>query len=117
MQLNDADTEASANIAGNTEMLERVPEDKATDTAELRRRIESFSNQPVARSPSFLGESERSHDIHNRTGSVGAARRPSFIKGQEGVSFCGYGKTLELLFFITGINQSTCSRWEARPQP
>lgn len=86
MQPSDAYTDASTNTACNTEKLGIVPEDKGTNADELRPRIESFNTQPKARSPSFLGESEKSHDIHNRTGSVGAARRPSFIKGQEGVS-------------------------------
>ena len=86
----DAYTEASVNTAYNTEKLGIAPEDDGTNTAEQRPRIKSFNIQPKARSPSFVFDSEKSQDIHNRTGSVGAARRPSFIKGQ-GVSFYDYG--------------------------
>ena len=86
---NDACTECDA--SGNTTTLGVVPENKVIDTAdhELRPRIESFNTQPKARSPSFVGENEQSHDIHKRTGSVGTgeARRPSFLKEKEGVSF------------------------------
>ena len=82
MKCNHVHLQTSPNIqqdASNT--------DAGANTAEPRPRIESFNTQPVARSPSFLGGSEKSDDIHNRTGSVGAARRPSFIKGHEEVKF------------------------------
>jgi hypothetical protein len=70
-------------------MLGTVPENKTTSgiTAdhELRQRIDSLSAQLKAgRSCSFGSEN---YDIHGRTESVGtgAARRPSFIKGQKEV--------------------------------
>lgn len=65
-------------------------QDAYTDvgTDELRPRIESFNNQHIARSHS-LGRSEQIDDIHNRTGSVSDARRPSIIERHEEVSFFG----------------------------
>ena len=65
---NYACTECDA--SGNTTTLGVVPENKVVDSAdhELRPRIESFNTQPKARSPSFVGENEQSHDIHKELG-------------------------------------------------
>lgn len=86
--INDAYTDASTNTA--VEMLSETSGTAADQ--ELRPRIDSLNthNQPihVARSSSFVNEN---HDTRSRTASVGtgAARRPSFINGQEQVRFYG----------------------------
>ena len=50
-------------------------------TAEVRKRIKSFSREPEARPSSCYGESERQE--LNRAGSISGASPPNIIKVQE----------------------------------